>query len=470
MNDVYLLNSPFTFQAMEKHAAYCVMIRLGLKVPPTVLVPHKDPPDNGRFQYTASRYNLPFDLTAIADKIGYPLFMKPYDGGQWIGVSRVRDRDELTRAYDESGRRLMHLQASVEGFDVFARSLSIGPETTVASSRRSNSAELTQSSTSSSTWARRLSQKSWSGRPRSTRLGQPSSTRPTSGPSSRRERRDRPGSASSRCVGVAPARSRSSCSNAIGRQRSSTSVCGSSCAISATSTLEVLGPQPQPRGAGELGVVGDDVHLGVVEQRVRVEVRRADRQPAVVDDPDLRVHVQTIVALAAQGANRASRAGRPCPSSAAASTPSCPSVSSWPLFAFAGSSDHEPELVAWGPAELVREQPDDLRRPQELVLEVDESARAARSRGRSSRGSGTRRRGPRRTCRSRSSARPGPCARRAGAGAAGRSSCSPVSSRQRSAKWSSTSATAGPRRRVPTSCQPSRRRAGWSLVSNRSPA
>jgi hypothetical protein len=131
MNDVYLLNSPFTFQSMEKHAAYCAMIRLGLKVPQTVLVPHKDPPDSARFQYTAARYNRPFDLPAIAQRIGYPLFMKPYDGGQWIGVSRVRDRDELLRAYDASGRRLMHLQASVEGFDVFARSLSIGPETMV---------------------------------------------------------------------------------------------------------------------------------------------------------------------------------------------------------------------------------------------------------------------------------------------------------------------------------------------------
>ena len=31
MDDVYLLNSPFTFQSMEKHAAYCAMIRLGLQ-------------------------------------------------------------------------------------------------------------------------------------------------------------------------------------------------------------------------------------------------------------------------------------------------------------------------------------------------------------------------------------------------------------------------------------------------------
>ena len=25
MDDVYLLNNPFTFQAMEKHAAYCAL-------------------------------------------------------------------------------------------------------------------------------------------------------------------------------------------------------------------------------------------------------------------------------------------------------------------------------------------------------------------------------------------------------------------------------------------------------------
>ena len=131
MDDVYLLNSPFTFQSMEKHAAYCAMLRLGLKVPQTVLVPHKNPPDNARFAYTAAKYNQPFDLDEIAEGIGYPLFMKPYDGGQWIGVSRIKDSAQLHRAYDESGQRLMHLQASVEGFDVFARSLSIGAETMI---------------------------------------------------------------------------------------------------------------------------------------------------------------------------------------------------------------------------------------------------------------------------------------------------------------------------------------------------
>jgi hypothetical protein len=131
MNDVYLLNSPFTFQSMEKHAAYCAMIRLGLNVPDTVLVPYKNPPDHAKYAPTAARYNRPFDLDAIADGIGYPIFMKPYDGGAWVGVTNIRDRDQLHRAYDESGQRLMHLQKAVAGYDVFARSLSIGAETMV---------------------------------------------------------------------------------------------------------------------------------------------------------------------------------------------------------------------------------------------------------------------------------------------------------------------------------------------------
>ena len=57
--------------------------------------------------------------------------MKPYDGGQWVGVTRIKDEAMLRKTYDESGERLMHLQESIEGFDKFARSLSIGAETMV---------------------------------------------------------------------------------------------------------------------------------------------------------------------------------------------------------------------------------------------------------------------------------------------------------------------------------------------------
>jgi hypothetical protein len=131
MDGVYLLNSPFTFQSMEKHAAYCAMMRLGLKVPDTVLVPYKNPLDNARYAYTTARYNRPFDLDAIARRIGYPLFMKPYDGGAWRGVSRIDGPAELHSAYNASGEMLMHLQKAVDHYDAFARSLSVGAETMV---------------------------------------------------------------------------------------------------------------------------------------------------------------------------------------------------------------------------------------------------------------------------------------------------------------------------------------------------
>jgi hypothetical protein len=107
------------------------MMRLGLKVPDTVLEPFKNPPDHAKWAYTAAKYNQPFDLDAIAERMGYPLFMKPYDGGAWVGVTHIKDRADLRAAYDQSGQRLMHLQKAVEGYDVFARSLSIGAETMV---------------------------------------------------------------------------------------------------------------------------------------------------------------------------------------------------------------------------------------------------------------------------------------------------------------------------------------------------
>jgi len=131
MDDVYLLNSPFTFQSMEKHSAYCAMLRLGMNVPETVLVPYKNPVDNARWAYTSAKYNREFDLDAVAESLGYPLFMKPFDGGGWRGVSMIRDRESLHQAYDDSGEMLMHLQQAVSGYEVFARALTIGPETMV---------------------------------------------------------------------------------------------------------------------------------------------------------------------------------------------------------------------------------------------------------------------------------------------------------------------------------------------------
>jgi hypothetical protein len=128
VNKVYLLNNPFTFQSMEKHSAYSAMIRFGLHIPDTVLLPPKNGPDTDKFRRTAARYHDMFDLPAIAAKMGYPLYMKPFDGGGWRGVSRIDNEQDLMRAYDESGSGVMHLQKGIDNFEVFVRSLGIGPQ------------------------------------------------------------------------------------------------------------------------------------------------------------------------------------------------------------------------------------------------------------------------------------------------------------------------------------------------------
>ena len=116
---------------MGKHAGYCAAIRLGFDVPGTWLLPHKVPPENERFAPTAARYNRAFDLASVGERVGYPAYMKPFHGGGWVNVHRIGDPEELQAVYDASGRELMHLQAGVEGYDVFTRGLAIGPQTMV---------------------------------------------------------------------------------------------------------------------------------------------------------------------------------------------------------------------------------------------------------------------------------------------------------------------------------------------------
>jgi hypothetical protein len=46
-------------------------------------------------------------------------------------VTRVNNRHDLHKAYDESGQSIMHLQKGIPDFDHFARSLTIGPQTRI---------------------------------------------------------------------------------------------------------------------------------------------------------------------------------------------------------------------------------------------------------------------------------------------------------------------------------------------------
>ena len=128
MDGLYVFNNPWSVQSMEKCTTYCLMMHLGLPVPPTWLVPPKKHLPSEDLESTLSQYARMFDLPIIGKELGYPLYMKPYDGGAWVGVSRIADEEALRRAYEESGTRVMHLQRAVPEFDLFVRCLGVGPQ------------------------------------------------------------------------------------------------------------------------------------------------------------------------------------------------------------------------------------------------------------------------------------------------------------------------------------------------------
>ncbi|MEM9402036.1 MAG: hypothetical protein AAGA44_06000 [Pseudomonadota bacterium] len=127
-NDLYVFNNPWSLQAMEKHTSYAAMMRLGIPVPETWLIPPKEYVESDDLKPTLRQYADLFDLGEIGDKIGYPMFMKPYDGGAWVGVTAIKNKEELEKAYDSSGTRLMHLQKGVVPFDSFVRCVGLGPQ------------------------------------------------------------------------------------------------------------------------------------------------------------------------------------------------------------------------------------------------------------------------------------------------------------------------------------------------------
>jgi hypothetical protein len=130
MNDLYVFNNPWSVQANEKHTSYCAMMQLGMPIPTTWMLPPKgyDTAAQPDVRATLHKYARLFSLDKVGESVGYPLYMKPYDGGGWRAVTRVKDSAAMKKAYDESDKAVMHVQASVEGFDLFVRCIGFGPQ------------------------------------------------------------------------------------------------------------------------------------------------------------------------------------------------------------------------------------------------------------------------------------------------------------------------------------------------------
>ena len=113
-----VINNPFWWSADDKFFNYALAERLGVAVPRTVLLPHKEFPPNIS-QQSVRNLQYPLDWDAIFDYVKFPAFLKPHDGGGWRDVYHVHNRDEFFQAYDQTGDLCMTLQAAVDFQEYF---------------------------------------------------------------------------------------------------------------------------------------------------------------------------------------------------------------------------------------------------------------------------------------------------------------------------------------------------------------
>ncbi|HLJ51278.1 MAG TPA: hypothetical protein VKU01_34955 [Bryobacteraceae bacterium] len=113
-----VINNPFWWSADDKFFNYALAEKLGVAVPPTVLLPHKNHPA-GTTDRSMRNLVYPLDWDAIFEYIGFPAFLKPHDGGGWKNVYKVNSPREFFAAYDDSGDLCMTLQRGVKFEEYF---------------------------------------------------------------------------------------------------------------------------------------------------------------------------------------------------------------------------------------------------------------------------------------------------------------------------------------------------------------
>src|SRR5262249_38835626 len=113
-----VINNPFWWSADDKFFNYALASKLGVAVPPTVLLPHKKHPP-GTTDRSMRNLVYPLDWDTIFRYVGFPAFLKPHDGGGWKSVYKVDSPEELFAAYDESEDLCMTLQGAVKFQEYF---------------------------------------------------------------------------------------------------------------------------------------------------------------------------------------------------------------------------------------------------------------------------------------------------------------------------------------------------------------
>ena len=119
-----VINNPFWWSADEKFFNNALATKIDVPVPKTVILPSNTlPPDTTEKSFSNLAY--PLDWEGIFKYTGFPAYMKPFAGGGWKNVYKVKDMDDFFTKHGETGELVMLLQEEII-FDEYYRCYCIG--------------------------------------------------------------------------------------------------------------------------------------------------------------------------------------------------------------------------------------------------------------------------------------------------------------------------------------------------------
>jgi hypothetical protein len=119
-----VINNPFWWSADEKFFNNALATKIGVPVPKTVILPSRDlPEDTSDLSFSNLAY--PLDWESIFKYVGFPAYMKPFAGGGWKNVYRIKNAEDFYQKHSETGRLVMLLQEEIV-FEEYYRCYCIG--------------------------------------------------------------------------------------------------------------------------------------------------------------------------------------------------------------------------------------------------------------------------------------------------------------------------------------------------------
>ena len=126
LHGTIVVNNPFWWTADDKFFNYALATKLGVHIPPTVVLPHNKHPE-GTTDQSMRNLQYPLNWDEIFQYVGFPAFLKPYAGGGWKHVYKVHSPEEFFHHYNQTGDLCMTLQRGVE-FEEYFRCYVVGQE------------------------------------------------------------------------------------------------------------------------------------------------------------------------------------------------------------------------------------------------------------------------------------------------------------------------------------------------------